>query len=189
MSIFGALEQFTAERQQQSFLERQESLVAEQRQQISELKGRIADLVQRLDVAEKTISEHQQAFRDLSGSFESFRNSAGGDLAELIGRVGLGMQILARMIPTGTILRTHQTNEKVLEQFGWLICDGRSLPVDLYAPLARVLGFGYGQSQTPGMFNLPTPWEIDGGDPGDPSTWTTFQKLVSEGKAAYIVRM
>jgi len=40
---------------------------------------------------------------------------------------------------------------------GWLLCDGRPLPVTMYSQLFDVLGYSFGSSTDGKIFNLPNP--------------------------------
>jgi len=58
-------------------------------------------------------------------------------------------------IPVGTVLAFGGPATAVPEAGGWLLCDGRELPINQFPELHAVLGTAWGRGSDPGLFRLP----------------------------------
>jgi len=124
----------------------------------------LADLVTRMEETEAKAnaiqSQYNELFEALLGSTENFYATSGGALEQMDQTLGDGLKILARIIPTGTILFTHQTDRLKLREAGWLICRGEEVSKHDYPELYSVLGNKWGVASNSDRFLLPGPYQL-----------------------------
>ena len=100
------------------------------------------------------------------------------DVERLYSAVSLVGESVQNSMPTGTIISFGGRKESIME--GWLLCDGRSIPIDSYPELFDMIGTAWGAGENKDEFRLPdlrgqflrgveqsTDGRSSGTDPGD----------------------
>ncbi len=65
-----------------------------------------------------------------------------------------GDETAPQLAPIGTIVAYAGQNPSALENYGWMVCDGRSLPRTIYKELFAAIGTSFGQPDA-NTFNIP----------------------------------
>lgn len=89
------------------------------------------------------------------------------DLNRVQSNISLAFNNIASEMPIGSVIlfggpstitvnQGTTTRAQPNDQGTWLICNGRSLPLNDFRPLFSVLSFTYGGSVTSGIFSIPS---------------------------------
>ena len=156
---------------------------------VADMVDQFSQMVTRLEEAEAKTNtlqtQYNELFDALVGSTQDFYASSGGALDQMNETLGDGLSILARIIPTGTIMFTHQTDRLALREAGWLICDGHEASMADYPELYSVVGNKWGPPLQSGYFQLPQPEQLF----AEIDPWFDALNLVEQGGACWIIRM